>query len=105
MVSLLLIGGVAALGAASPNDVANENATASDTENMPDDAGDAAANESAAIEASPEDARGADVDIPEQAPDHVSDTPSGPITVFMRSYKLTSDHGCRQPRTATAVRC
>jgi hypothetical protein len=78
--TMLLIGGAAALGAASPGAAANDNATDAHDENVPadagtDDADDAedgdAANASEAREDNAEGVGPSD-GLPEQVPDHVS---------------------------------
>lgn len=71
VVSMLLIGGVAAIGAASPADQANENAQDAHAENVSDENA-AADGEDSGSAASAENDRGPKGDLPEQAPDHVS---------------------------------
>ena len=66
VVSMLLIGGVAALGAAAPADQANHNATDAE-ENVPDDAGDAADDRADNASVGPSDG------LPSQVPDHVGE--------------------------------
>ena len=66
VVSMLLIGGAAALGAAAPADQANHNATDAQ-ENVPDDAGDAADDRADNASVGPSDG------LPSQVPDHVGE--------------------------------
>ena len=91
VVSTLLLGGVAALGAANPAEQANDNATDAVEENAPEDADDENASEDASNERAngdtPGDADGPDSagasgnaggvgpsgGLPEQVPDHVSE--------------------------------
>jgi hypothetical protein len=77
--TMLLIGGAAALGAASPNAAANDNATDAYDENASEDADAAEADAEDADAANASEARDGNADgvgpsdgLPEQVPDHVS---------------------------------
>lgn len=78
VVSTLLIGGLAALGAASPADQANDNASDAYDENAPDDVSasdhaDADNADNASDRADNAESVGPSDGLPEQAPDHVSE--------------------------------
>lgn len=78
VVSMLLVGGLAALGAAAPADQANDAATDAHDGNAPDDVGPedrAADGVENADDAGPGNADGVGPSdgLPEQAPDHVSE--------------------------------
>ncbi|MEF8807988.1 MAG: hypothetical protein V5A53_07995, partial [Natronomonas sp.] len=71
--TMLLIGGAAALGAASPNAAANDNATDAPDDNMSDAAEDADDDANASEERKGNaDGVGPSDGLPEQVPDHVS---------------------------------
>lgn len=70
--TMLLIGGAAALGAASPGDQANDNATDAYDENAPDDVGADDAADASDDRAGNADGVGPSDGLPEQVPDHVS---------------------------------